>query len=554
MNKNKGPRKRVVLIALYDRICLSIRFLSARLKQAGHEVHLVFLKEDRAKEINWLKENNVHYQMLWKSKFWGSGYDVDKIKREEWELLCSLVEDINPHVVGVSSRSMHSFLALQAVRRLRQVVPKAVFIAGGYGPTIDPRTYLNEFDYVCIGEGDDMIVPFVEADGPRTVPNVAYLKDDDQLVWTEILRPANLDELPYHDWDTDNKYMIQDKTVSTGDSFLDARTYDVFASRGCPSGCTYCLACHWGTMLKKFGKTFPKIRLRSPESLIEELVYAKEKHGITFVRFKDDIFGLSEEWVFQFMDLYDKCVSLEFHCILDERYATERIIKRLCDSGLYLTTCGIQSGSETIRKRILNRQIDNERIVQYAHTLKKMGIKQIEYDLIGWNPFENEETLYDGLKLIRKLPKAHNTKVGQLKILPGSPLYDYYINTRPKELSENDYTFWAIIYVMVLFSKETEKIAMEMLTERKRDISKIFRMFQLCMDNHIGRSKIMMASNLGKGRRIIGTHLDLGECEEDGIAGSDWNKVIGLRTNRFLPKGSIPKWSDLCLSYEAIRG
>jgi radical SAM superfamily enzyme YgiQ (UPF0313 family) len=368
-----------------------------------------------------------------------------------------------------------------------------------------------------------------------------------------MARPVDLDtEASFSDWDEHQKYMVEDNTVRKGDSFLDQRTYDIFASRGCPAACTYCMACQWGRMLSEYGLKFPKVRLASPERVIAELVSAKEMYNIRFVRFRDDIFGLTEKWTLKFMDLYDKKVGLPFSCILDERYASRTIVKRLVNSGLHAAKFGIQSANETIRRQVLSRQISDRDLIDYAEMLLEVGVKQLRYDIIGFNPFETEETLSNGLEFLRMLPKSHDVKVGELKIFPGSPLFEMMNKQKPTPLGQEDYFFWALIYVMVLFSILTEELALKLLQYPERNLDEIRAKSQMAMDREIAGKKLILITDLEKGRRLMGTHMDIKKHPGKGIKGDDLNKVIGLKLNKSLSKGTFLTWDDLKQSYEGI--
>ena len=120
-------------------------------------------------------------------------------------------------------------------------------------------------------------------------------------------------------------------------------------------------------------------------------------------------------------------------------------------------------------------------------------------------------------------------------------------------LSDVDYLFWAYIYVMALSSKETEKIAFDLVAEPERDIARVSRIFQEEMNWVIGRKKLVVISDLEMGQRIMGTHLDLIETREEGVSAADFSKVTGLRYKRSITKGSILTWNDIEQSYERMR-
>jgi len=344
--------KKVLLVCFYDRICLSIRSLSSALKETGHDVHLLFIKDDRVAIIPKFRKDNKYYQIRIGSRRVGCGEDVNPITDYEIGLVKDLCAQINPDVIGISARSVAKELSRKIVSELRTTSPNARYIGGGYGPSAEPEYFLKFLDYVCIGEGDAVINDLVSNDDPTSVNNAAFLYDGDVTI-NKLEGPVNLDTLLYPDWDFKNKYLIDDNSIKRGTGMYHAETYDIFATRGCAASCTYCCACQWGNIYKSYGAIFPKIRLRSVNSVIEELKHALNAHNIKHIRFKDSIFGINKKWLFEFMDLYDKEIELPFICYLDERYTDEDIIRRLRDSGLSQTIVGIQSVSEKIRRNVM---------------------------------------------------------------------------------------------------------------------------------------------------------------------------------------------------------
>ena len=88
--------KKVVLIAFYDRVCLSIRALSSALKKNSHRPYLIFFKDDRSVIKDDFEEGNKYYQTLNHNKFIGFGEDVNPPTKKEITLLVEKIKEINP--------------------------------------------------------------------------------------------------------------------------------------------------------------------------------------------------------------------------------------------------------------------------------------------------------------------------------------------------------------------------------------------------------------------------------------------------------------------------
>ena len=326
-------------------------------------------------------------------------------------------------------------------------------------------------------------------------------------------------------------------------------TYDIFASRGCPAACTYCGAAQWGRICKTYGGRFPKIRLRSPANVIAELKAAAKTYPLRQIRFKDSIFGFSEKWFHEFMDMYDREIALPFHCFLDERYTSEVMVQRLKASGLQRTTVGIQSANERIRRDIFNRQIDNAGIRTYAQMLDKHDIG-IKYDILCWNPFETERDLRAGLHFLAGLPKGVRVDVIQLKFFPGCPISD--MPAPPPAMSFAQYEYWAMIYQMVLTSEATADLAfrIDKQGQYSEDPDGLSRVFKEAVYNLPDQLRLKAVADLQQGAMLTNVMVEFEKASVPGILFDDVQQVLGLKLRCDVPKGTILKWEHVYSAYE----
>ena len=449
--------RKVVLISFFDRTCETTRMLSAALKQAGHKPYLIFFKDDRAVTLKEFKPNSKNYQMIIQSSLSGSGEDVNPPSDQEFSLISDIIKSIDPKVIGFTVRTSTKELCKKLTKNLRQTFPAARYIAGGYGVTLEPEFFLEFVDYVCLGEGDRAVIDLVELEDPTNAPNVGFLKNG-KFVYNPLAKGCNVDRLPTPDWSYKDKYMIEENKISQIDEYFDVKTYCVFTSRGCPSSCTYCQACQWPNMYQKYNATIPKYRLRSPDNVLTELLEAKNKYNIQYIRFLDSIFGVSKKWFYEFMDLYDKYIGLNFFAYVDVRWTDKEMIKRMAQSGLMKTTVGIQATTEQIRKEIMGRDVTDNQIIEFAEAIRENQLTY-KYDILHWIPFDTNQTLKKGAEFLRKLPKGEEINLFQLKVFPGSELHTKIEIENPTPLSDREYEYWAWIYQLIVRDKTTEKIA-----------------------------------------------------------------------------------------------
>ncbi len=547
--------KKVVFIAFYDKVCVSIRYLSSAVKNAGHRPYLIYFKDDRTIIKDNIDSNSKYYQVIVNNKFIGCGEDVNPPTESELKLLVNKVSEIDPDIIAISARSVAKELTRKVVTELRKVLPDKLYIGGGYGPTIEPEAFLECLDFVCLGEGEQTIAEILTLEDPKQVVNLAWLESG-KLQHNKLTKPPHLDELAYPDWSFEDKYYIEDEKVIPMQNAYDTKTYDIYASRGCPSNCSYCMACHWDLMYKTYGGSISKLRTRSVESVIDELSLAKEKYSIEYVRFMDSIFSFNKVWLLKFLDIYDKKIGLKFLCQLDERFYDEERIKRLVASGIKLTTVGIQSADEKLRYDIMNRDVSDDGLVQYAEMLRDNGIR-IKYDILGWNPFETNETLRQGVSFLKRLPKGEETVVFKLSMFPGSPIHSMFQKIKSEGLSDKEYEYWAWIYQMIMRSEETEQIAdfalkYDYFKENPRILKDLF-------DEALGKitvGDILVASrDIKKGEVVTRVMYDRIKSEKtEGIPWDEARKILSKVVSRDIKRGDVLRWGDFFGAYQDVGG
>ncbi len=95
-----------------------------------------------------LKQHNVSVDLV-DCTFLSEGEALEKIRRSD------------PDIIGVYSMFSMKNKALQMARLLRENCE--VLIAGGPLPSLNPKDFLQDFDMVVIGEGEDTMLDLVHS-------------------------------------------------------------------------------------------------------------------------------------------------------------------------------------------------------------------------------------------------------------------------------------------------------------------------------------------------------------------------------------------------------
>lgn len=320
---------------------------------------------------------------------------------------------------------------------------------GGIEPTIEPERCVEHADIVCVGEGEKPLLELVRRidGGYDDVPGL-WVRHDRQVVRNPVPSPVeDLDSLPFPDYSPQNKFLVDANHLVTGYSVRHFNgMYEIMSSRGCPFSCSFCCS----AFLKGLHPRYRRIRRRSPEHVVEELVAAKRTHDIRYVNFQDDVFSFDGPWVERFAALYASKVGIPFWAYVHPAMVDQDILAALKRSGLDRVTMGIQSGSERLLKDVYHRSFSNDKAVQAMETLERMAIRY-DVDLITNNPLETEEDCRKTFELLLEAPPKCrlNGGLSKLSFFPNSAIERMVNEMDPKpQVDERMVDFYNRLYLL----------------------------------------------------------------------------------------------------------
>ena len=418
---------KITFISFYNDFSVGVNVLSRVLIEAGHKVSTIFFKLPCQKEIEWFKEEPGCMETFSPyGDIVGSNSDVNKASTRDIKILLDLILELKTDILCISSRSPDRDIALLVLPQIREIF-KGIILAGGYGPTFDPETYSDLVDYVYRGEAENKIVELISliecGKSIEDFDNISYKKNG-ELVVNKFGEP---EEMPLREQliNKDSFYIDYDKLYTYENRHELIRypySYSIFFGRGCINTCSYCSAGNWRNLYKKEGFRIPYRRNRQIESVINELIKAKNS-GIIFVNFRDEYLTAKFEVLKQFFHMYENEVNIPFWAYLVPKHVVNdpEILRIAVDAGFIDTVVGFQSGSDYINRTFFTRPLPNKYHVEYAHLLAKYKIN-VKYDLITFNPAETDEHVKETFKLIQALPKERAyLSCARLFFLPGTP-------------------------------------------------------------------------------------------------------------------------------------
>jgi anaerobic magnesium-protoporphyrin IX monomethyl ester cyclase len=302
------------------------------------------------------------------------GHEVLLMEAED-AALESKVRALRPDVVGYSvcTGSERYYLALN-----RALKAQAQFISvfGGPHPTFFPGMIEEPgVDAICRGEGELAFAEFcreLAANGEmKAVPNFSVKVGDKIRVSPPRPLVPDADAFPFPSREL--YYRVSPEIAKhTIRSFL--------AARGCPFACSYCFN---PAMDALYEGNWKRVRTRSPENLVGEIVAVARKYPTEFVAFRESIFPLREEWLREFAELYTRRVALPFYCHLRLDMLTDERVALLAKAGCYSVNVGIETGNAELREKLLNRRVSNETMINACALLRRHGIKILANNMLG---------------------------------------------------------------------------------------------------------------------------------------------------------------------------
>jgi radical SAM superfamily enzyme YgiQ (UPF0313 family) len=269
-------------------------------------------------------------------------------------------------------------------------------IWGGPHPTFFPEIVeLDWVDAVCLGEGEEAMLEFAErfdASGgvfPNDVPNF-WIKRDGEITRNPV-RPRNraLDELPYPARDL---YY---------DPFPVLKRHGIkhfLAHRGCPYKCTYCFNDGYNTLYREEAGDKTIFTSRSPDSIVDEILWLRERVPVKMVAFVDDVFTLHRRWTLDFAEVYARRCRIPFSVNTRFDNVDDEMVGALSDAGLHLVYAGVESGNEHLRNTVMKRHMSVESMYEAAALYRKHGVKLLTENVIG-NPGETFDAAMETLRV-----------------------------------------------------------------------------------------------------------------------------------------------------------
>jgi anaerobic magnesium-protoporphyrin IX monomethyl ester cyclase len=309
-----------------------------------------------------------------------------------------------------------------------------LLIAGGPLPTCDPLPFLERFDIVVRGEGEQTMTDILQADAQGSdfgsVAGIVYrarpaLPDDpkETIAFTPH-RPFEkaLDRLPFPARDLlPNEEYIRYAKKKYGYSITT-----VMSTRGCPYQCEFCSNVVFGGSYRE----------RSAARVVDEIEDALQL-GYERISFADDVFTMNRRRVLEVcQEIHRRGLQFNWECLgrvdaIDLPTAAE--MKRAGCTRIYF---GIESGDDRVLK-LMNKKITTAQARAAVEAAHQAGLEVGAFFILFY-PGETDDTVLATLRFAASLPLDY-IGLSMPYPLPGTALYDRVRDqiTRPWRAGEH---------------------------------------------------------------------------------------------------------------------
>ena len=156
--------------------------------------------------------------------------------------------------------------------------------------------------------------------------------------------------------------------------------------------------------------------------MVDELIRLRDKYGVGYFEFWDELFLSNLKFVRAFFELYKEQIRLPFSINSRVEVMNEEFCKTAAEAGCHTIWFGIESGDEQFRAKMLGRKMTNKQVIEAAANCKKAGINRLTFNIVG-APRETADNMRQTLKLNQEIAPEHFFFFPYIP-LRGTPLYN----------------------------------------------------------------------------------------------------------------------------------
>jgi radical SAM superfamily enzyme YgiQ (UPF0313 family) len=331
-------------------------------------------------------------------------------------------------------------IAFRSATLFKEMNPQGKTIVGGMHATValDEMTAIEEFDYICQGPGENVIVDLVR--NPDSFPRVVLGRGAPSMAdWPMIDRTL---------WPKPHRRLAKrfPWPLEPECGWGPGPVVTMLTSRVCPWRCVFCNEASY----------IPNMARRPVEMVIEELNYLDETHGpIGSLVIHDSMFFQHPHWLHEWLEKYPRKANKVWPYWAAGRADAvrkwpdlfEALVK---ETNWNLISIGFESGSDRVL-RILNKECtasDNYYTIDLLNRIADDMVKEGKEAPRFWTnimlgiPGETHEDAFETMRMIKYMGERSLPSISFYAPYPGSALgYQLIAEGKSRMTKENYHRF-----------------------------------------------------------------------------------------------------------------
>jgi anaerobic magnesium-protoporphyrin IX monomethyl ester cyclase len=328
------------------------------------------------------------------------------------EQLVKRIADTQADIAGITAMTHEIPKARIIFKSIKSINPGILTIIGGPHASARPKETLEEIpdiDFAVAGEGEKPFEQLLQTIEDQNY-NYINIKGLAFRSGSEVIYNGN------HDCYLDLKTIPQPAVdlYYTKDWFKNKKNseYRIFASRGCPFRCAYCM--------RVLGN---KVRWRNTDDIIEEWIKAVRYYGAKTVFFHNEIFLYDNANTHAILDNIIKSgiqKEARFIAMTHVNLINEEILQKAREANCYKICIGVESGNNEILNRI-HRNYTIDEANEAVQKVKKYNIRPFAFYILG-HPGETHRTIRDTIRSAVKI-NPYEMGMGIMVPYPGTEIF-----------------------------------------------------------------------------------------------------------------------------------
>lgn len=354
-------------------------------------------------------------------------------------------------LIGFSTYSDNIKVTLDVAKKLKETYPHIHITLGGPQIITFEEQVLNEnyyIDSVISFEGElifeELAKSLLANQSLKECRGLTY-RDENQMIHKNLPRDSilNLDDLPYPSRDIYEK--VKQKYLY------------IVGSRGCLGGCSFCGEASVKSCIKP-----PYVRIRSAQSVVDEMEYLIKKYKINSFRLTDATFeDPGKEGFERAEEIFNLIIARGLDVSLHLFTRAELVVLedinyfyKAKKAGVECFYIGVEAGNSTDIK-LYNKKASYEISKQAIEKIRKAGI-HIGIGFICFNPYSTYETLKENAEFMASTHLGHVFYLMQtrLELLPQA----YIKNKLQKDGLVDNFNYLSYFYDYRFIDSKIEEL------------------------------------------------------------------------------------------------